>query len=91
MNVGHNESPIYKNEVIQFFRLVDTYAQNFNYEIVPTYQMTKDPEQISRANWTEIKQMLTSISRAERWSVYSIAHAIEHGCIKWILLRLKQL
>lgn len=90
-NIVRNAPPVYKDEVKEFFRIVDKYAEDLNYDVLPTYQMTHDPDKIAKANWTQIKQMLTSLSRAERLSYYNNAYAIEHGRITWILLRLKQL
>ncbi len=90
-NIVRNAPPVYKDEVKQFFRIVDMYAQDLNYEVLPTYQMTYNPDKIAKANWTQIKQMLTSLSRAERLSEYNNAYAIEYGRVKWILLRLKEL
>lgn len=53
--------------------------------------MTSNPEKIAKANGTQIQQMFNSLARAERLSDYNNADAIEHGHVKWILLRLKEL
>lgn len=90
-NVERNTAPEYKDEVKMFFRAVENYATDYNYDPVTTYKLTYDANKIATANWTEIKQMLTCLARAERLSLYNNAYAIEHGRIQWILLRLKQL
>jgi hypothetical protein len=90
-NGERNTVPNCKDEVTMFFHIVDTYVADYNYDTLATYKMTYDANKIATANWTEIKQMLTCLSRAERVSHYNNAHVIESGRIQWILLRLKEL
>jgi hypothetical protein len=90
-NAERNTVPDYKDEVRMFFQIVNTYASDHNYNMLVTYKMAHDDNKIATANWTEIKQMLTCLSRAERVSHYNNARAIESGRIQRILLRLKKL
>jgi len=91
-NTVRNTSPAYKPEVSTFFEdVVGKYAQDFTYDSHLTSIMSWSPDKIAKANWTQIKQMLTYIARAERLSLYQYALAIEKNRIKWILLRLKEL
>ena len=91
-NTERNTAPEYKPEVHFFFEnIVGEHAEDLNYDLSTTYRMTYDAQMIEKANWTQIKQMLTCIARAERLSMYQYAHAIEKNHIKWILNRLKQL
>jgi len=65
--VRNAEPPVYKDEVKRFFDIVDAYAQDCNYEVLPTtYQMIWDADKIAKANWSQIKQMLICLSGAER-------------------------
>jgi hypothetical protein len=90
-NVERNTPPDYKGEVTTFFQVVEMYASDYNYDVFATYKMTLDDSKIATANWTQIKQMLTCLLRAERLSHYNNAYAIESGRIQRILLRLKEL
>lgn len=67
-----------------FFDTVVTYAYDDKYELAPTSQMTRDTDKIVKANWGQIKQMLTFLSH------YKNTPVIEYGHIKQILLRLKE-
>ncbi|CAF1255829.1 unnamed protein product [Adineta steineri] len=90
-HADRNRYPTYKEEVTMFFGMVSTYATDYEYNLLKTFKITYDTNKIATANWTEIKQMLSSVSRAERLSDYNHARAIEDGRIQRILLRLKQL
>ena len=90
-NAERNIPPDYKGEVTMFFQIVDTHASDYNYDPFATYKMTLDDNKIATANWTQIKQMLTCLLRAERISHYNNAYAIETGRIQRILLRLKEI
>ena len=90
-NIERNTVPAYKSEVTTFFRMIEMYAADNNYNMLETYKMAHDDKQIATANWTQIKRMLTCLSRAERISLNNNARAIESSRIQRILLRLKEL
>jgi hypothetical protein len=81
INVERNTAPEYKDEVNMFFQIVAVYAADYNYDAVATYKMAYNDNMIAMANWTEVKQMLTCLSRVERVSLYNNARAIESGRI----------
>ena len=90
-NVDRNTAPRYKKEVLIFFNIVGIYAADYNYDVLETYKTAHDDDKIATADWTEIKQMLTCLSRAERISYYTNARSIESARIHRILLRLEEL
>ncbi|CAF0736360.1 unnamed protein product [Adineta steineri] len=90
--VDENGIPFYRDEMYHFYGLVGTWAENYDYDLIPTYRMSQNPEYIAKANWTEIKQMLTCIRSSGKFSSYTTyAHAITAGYIRLILLRMKEL
>jgi hypothetical protein len=81
----------YKTEVTKFIQLVETWAHDDDFHTVTLYRMTGNPEKVATANWKEIRQMLSSISRAERLSHFNYGAKIQCGDIRRILLRMKEL
>jgi hypothetical protein len=84
--------PYYKDEMYRFYQLTAAWAQDVKYDVKTTYRMSQDPEKIAKANWNEIRQMFTCINSSGRFSYYTTyVHAITHGYIRLILLRMKEL
>jgi hypothetical protein len=53
--------------------------------------MMQNHEKVATANWKEIRQMLSCISRAERLLIFHYTSKIKFGDIRRILLRMKEL
>ncbi|CAF1465618.1 unnamed protein product [Adineta steineri] len=94
LETGRDENgiPFYRDEMYHFYGLAGTWAENYDYDLIPTYRMSQNPEYIAKATWTEIKQMLTCLCSSGKFSSYTTyAHAITAGYIRLILLRMKEL
>ena len=84
-------SCVYKDEVNEFFRIVDIYTKDTIYDRGRIFHLKYNHEKIAKANWKQIKQMLALLSSHVKFASFNDPSGIESCHVKMILLRIKEL
>jgi hypothetical protein len=59
--------------------LLGVWARDFNYDMTKISRMTHDSEKIATATWEEMRQMLSYMLAADRWSTFTYGAALQSG------------
>jgi hypothetical protein len=85
-------APKYNSHVLEFIRVIskETWT-DFGYHPNSAWRMLKNPKEVARASFGEVKSMLTYCARGERFSDGHWARMIEEGYVCRLLERLAEI